>query len=82
MNAMQLLVRYDFDAFDAWKEGYDRHAEARGQAGMRQLQLWREGEGSVWGLYDVSDSDKAAEHLDTLGRMEGSVAARHALKTI
>lgn len=78
---MQLLVRYDFTAFDAWKQTYDRHDEERGRAGLRQLQLWREGDGAVWGLYDVADPADAEAHLNGLAALEGKVAARHYLTT-
>ncbi len=77
---MQLLVRYDFDSYESWKTTYDRHDEGRGQAGLRQLQLWREGDGSVWGLYDISGRSEAEAHLDGLGALEGRIAARHYLK--
>ena len=76
---MQLLVRYDFDGFDRWQETYDRHGEERGRAGLRQLQLWREGGGTVWGLYDMSDRDAAEAHLNGLATLEGKIAARHYL---
>lgn len=79
---MQLLVRYDFDSFNAWKESYERHEEARGQAGMRQLQLWRESDGTVWGLYDAADRREAEVHLNGLAALEGKIAARHYLSRL
>lgn len=79
---MQLLVRYDFDAFDTWQQSYDRHGEERGRAGLRQLQLWREGTGTVWGLYDISERADAEAHLNGLAALEGKVAARHYLSRL
>ncbi len=59
--ATQLLCRFDTEDFDAWRKAFDADAEDRREAGLSQLQLWREpGQpGRAWVLFRVNDPDRA-----------------------
>jgi len=46
----QLLLRYD--SFD--RAAHDAEAEDRADAGLTQLQLWREDTGAHWALFEVA----------------------------
>ncbi len=61
---MQVLIRFDTTDADAFASSYADASERRDQAGLRQLQLWREeGSSTVWGLFDASDKAKVDEWL-------------------
>lgn len=64
---MQLLVRNDISDYATWKSAFDDAAEARGEAGLSVLQIWREAgqPGRVWYLCEVSDAARARAWLDT-----------------
>ena len=77
---LQLLCRYDAGASQS---DHDAGAESRSNAGLSQLQLWREAEGGgLWGLYSVNDRDKAQAWLDGSAKVSGpKVAEAHFLET-
>ena len=73
----QLLLRYD--AFD--RSAFDAAAEARDQAGLSLLQLWREGGAGYWALLSVNDADRARAWLDTESGLGRGPSASHLLET-
>lgn len=63
---MQVLIRFDTSDADTFHDAYTNASERRDQAGLRQLQLWREDGGStLWGLYEASDRGKVDEWLSS-----------------
>jgi hypothetical protein len=57
---MQLLVHLTPPDYDAWKADFDANAEARMQAGLTLLQLWREAGGAgVTALFEANDRKRA-----------------------
>lgn len=78
---LQLLCR--FDASGSWKSDYDDGAETRSNAGLSQLQLWRDADGgsAVWALYSVNDRDKAQGWLEGQAKLGPAVAEAHFLET-
>ena len=85
---MQLLAYLNVADYDAWRRVFDDDAEARGNAGLTLLQLWRE-DGDphrVWMLYEVSSRGMATEYLGGLGQIHAeaggaSEAGHHFLRT-
>lgn len=73
----QLLIRYD--NFD--RAAFDTDAEARGQAGLTLLQLWRENATSYWALFSVNDGKKAKAWLDKERGLGHGPATAHMLET-
>lgn len=73
----QLLLRYD--NFD--QAAHEAGAEDRGQAGLTQLQLWREGKGAHWLLFGVTDADRARTWLDKQAGLGRGPDAHHLLET-
>lgn len=59
----QMIAHYTISEFDLFKTQFDADAEDRGNNGLSTLQLWREGDGSVWVLYQVSDPAAAQDYL-------------------
>jgi hypothetical protein len=85
---MQLLAHRKVSDYDAWRRVFYDDAEARGNAGLTLLQLWREADdpGRVWMLYEVSERGMAEEYLEGLGQLhaeEGGAtqAGHHFLRT-
>lgn len=74
----QLLLR--FDSFDP--SAFDADAEARGQAGLTLLQMWREGTGAHWALFSVNDTDKAKSWLAKETGLGHPPSASHMLETV
>ena len=68
---MQLLAHLKIADYDAWRRTFDDDAEARGNAGLTLLQLWRQtdDEHRVWMLYEVSEPAMADEYLAGLGQL-------------
>lgn len=62
---MQLLIADTASDPDAWHAAFKDIAEDLRNAGLTQLQLWREpGTGTMWQLYEINDEDKARAYLD------------------
>lgn len=85
---MQLLAHLKIADYDAWRSVFDDDAEARGNAGMTLLQLWRQADDAnrVWMLFEVSEQAMADEYLEGLGQLhaeEGgaSLAGHYFLRT-
>ena len=68
---MQLLVHLKVRDYDGWRRVFDDDAEARGNAGLTLLQLWRQVDdwNRVWMLYEVSERGMAEEYLEGLGQL-------------
>lgn len=80
---MQLLAHLKVRDYDAWRRVFDDDAEARGNAGLTLLQLWRQADDGnvVWMLYEVSERGMAEEYLEGLGQLHaeagGATEAGH-----
>lgn len=59
----QMIAHYQIADFDRFRTQFDADAEDRGNNGLSLLQLWREGDGSAWALYQVSNAAKAQDYL-------------------
>ena len=55
----QLIARYDIADYAQFRAEFDADAEDRGNASLSVLQIWREGTGRVWVLYQVADGKRA-----------------------
>lgn len=68
---MQLIARLAVADYDSWRRNFDDDAEARGNAGLTLLQIWRQDDdGSrVWMLFEVSEKAMADEYLEGLGQL-------------
>ena len=85
---MQLLAYLKVRDFDAWRRVFDGDAEARGNAGLTLLQVWRQMDDGniVWMLYEVSERGMAEQYLEGLGQLHAeqggaSEAGHHFLRT-
>lgn len=74
---MQLIVTFDTAGFDAWKADYDAHSEARDNAGLTMLQMWRDADDGNRAvvLYEVSDRARAAQWVREQTALKGGVSA-------
>ncbi|SEN43114.1 hypothetical protein [Palleronia pelagia] len=82
---MHALIRFDTTDADAFLDTYASASERRDQAGLTQLQLWREkGTSAVWGLYDVADREKVAEWLSSETGLRDALSGTeaHYLRTV
>lgn len=61
--SMQMIAHYKIAEYARFKEQFDAHAEDRGNNGLSLLQLWREGDGSAWALYQISNAARAQDYL-------------------
>ncbi|WP_265500674.1 hypothetical protein [Paracoccus beibuensis] len=62
---MQLIVRYTASDPARFRAAFDADAEDRGRNGLSLLQLWREGDGHAWALFQVNDAEAARDYLQT-----------------
>ena len=63
---MQLLCRIPTGGFDAWRRDFDAGSEARRDAGLNLLQIWRDADApdTALLLFEVRDKARARQHLD------------------
>lgn len=61
----QMIARYKIADYARFRTQFDADAEDRGNNGLSLLQLWREGDGSAWALYQVGDAARAQDYLGT-----------------
>ena len=75
---MQLICTIDTGGFDAWKTGFDDRAEARDQAGLTMLQMWRDADtgARVVILFEVSDRARAEGWMKTEGALHAPVSGQ------
>jgi len=74
---IQLLLRYD--SFD--RAAHDADAEDRANAGLTQLQIWREDTGAHWALFEVADADRAKAWVKKETGLGHGPAEYHLLET-
>ena len=62
---MHLLLQIDTPDYAGWKAAWDDDAEDRAQAGLTQLQLWRDADssGQAFALLEVHDRGRAEAWL-------------------
>ena len=72
--ATQILVRYDIADPARFRPAFDADAEDRASAGLSLLQLWREGAGRMWALYQTGDAKRAREYLSGAAEVFNSQA--------
>ncbi|MEM5542564.1 hypothetical protein WNY61_07415 [Sulfitobacter sp. AS92] len=62
---MQMICHFDVTDFVAWKNAFDADAEARRNAGLSVLQIWKHADSSTKAsvLLDVNDRKKADDWL-------------------
>lgn len=61
---MQLILQSPAPDFVSWKTEFDSTAEARRDAGLSLLQLWRDADQpAVFALFEVADRKRAQEWL-------------------
>ena len=79
---MQLLVRFDTKGYDDWKTAFDNDSENRMNAGLTQLQLWRDADNTAtaWALFDANDRGKADAWLNKESGL-GATTTHHFLRT-
>lgn len=75
---MQLIATFSTSGFDAWKADYDAHSEARDNAGLTMLQMWRDADDANRAvvLYEVSDRARAAQWVKEQTALKGGVTAQ------
>ena len=56
---MQLICHFEVTAFSAWKSAFDADAEARRDAGLSVLQIWRHADSSTHAFALLSVNDRA-----------------------
>ena len=62
---MQMICHFDVTDFAAWKNAFDADAEARRNAGLSVLQIWKHADSSTKAsvLLDVNDRKKADDWI-------------------
>jgi hypothetical protein len=60
---MQLIIRYSHANSTTFRTAFDADAEDRGRNGLSLLQLWSEGDGHSWALFQVNDAKAARGYL-------------------
>lgn len=84
----QMLAIYEIGDYDTWKSAFDGDEEARSEAGLGTLQVWREdGASRALALFRVNDAARARDYTATradLMKERGGVssAAYHLLDTV
>ncbi|WP_299816395.1 DUF3303 family protein [uncultured Jannaschia sp.] len=74
---MHLLVHLTPADYDTWKADFDRDMEARMNAGLTLMQLWRDMDGTgVTALFEANNRKKASDWLENERRTGGSLDAR------
>jgi hypothetical protein len=58
---MQMICHFEVTSFEAWKKAFDADAEARRDAGLTVLQIWRDADSTThaFALLSVNDRAKA-----------------------
>ncbi|PYE84970.1 hypothetical protein [Pseudoroseicyclus aestuarii] len=74
---MQILIQIDTPDFDAWKTAWDDDYEDRMQAGLSQMQIWRDADkgSTVLVLLDANDRKKAEAWLSKERGFGGAMTA-------
>ena len=74
---MQLLLQIDTPDYAAWKTAWDDDTEDRSNAGLTQLQLWRDADsqGQAFALMEVNDRGRAEAWLAKERGFGGQITA-------
>lgn len=58
---MQMIVHQTVTEFSAWKAAFDGDSEARAQAGLTVLQVWKDADSDTHAFFllEVADRDRA-----------------------
>ncbi|MCA0271472.1 MAG: hypothetical protein LCH69_05310 [Proteobacteria bacterium] len=75
---MQLIVTFATSGFDAWKADYDAHSEARDNAGLTMMQMWRDADDGNRAvvLFEVSDRARVARWVKEQSALKGGITAQ------
>lgn len=73
---MQLICHFEVTAFDAWKTAFDADDEARRDAGLGVLQIWRDADSTThaFALLSVNDRVRADAWIDRSAALKGDDA--------
>lgn len=74
---MHMMIHLDPPDYDAWKRDFDANAEARMQAGLTLMQLWRAASGpGVTALFEANDRKRAQDWVDRESATGPAIDAR------
>lgn len=75
---MQLIVQFSTSGFEPWKADYDAHSEARDNAGLTMMQMWRDADDGNRAvvLFEVSDRARAAQWVKDQTALKGGISAQ------
>ncbi|PZX18230.1 hypothetical protein LX81_00859 [Palleronia aestuarii] len=82
---MQVLIRFDVSDPDAFGSVWQETGERRGQAGLTQLQMWREeGASATWVLFDAGGRESVEEWLSSETALRDQIGGSkaHYLRTV
>ena len=70
---MQMICHFEVTDFAAWKTAFDTDSEARSQAGLTILQIWKHADSATHAfvLLEVNDRDKAQGWVDRSAALKG-----------
>lgn len=73
---MQMICHFEVTAFDAWKAAFDADAEARRDAGLGVLQIWRDADSTThaFALLSVNDRARAGAWIERSSALTGDDA--------
>ncbi len=78
---MQLILQSPAPDYPSWKTAFDSTAEARRDAGLSLLQLWRDADQpAVFALFEVTDRKRAQKWLAKEAAL-GATATAHFVET-
>lgn len=70
---MQLICHLEVTDFDVWKTAFDADGEARRNAGLTVLQIWKHADSTTHAFFllNVNDRDKAQGWIDRSNALHG-----------
>lgn len=73
---MQMLCQIDTPDYQSWKTAFDDDYEERMQAGLTQMQIWRDADhgSTVLVLFEVNDRKRAQGWVDRQQGFGGAVS--------
>ncbi len=75
---MNLLITLDTPDYTEWKSAYDAHSETRDQAGLTQMQIWRDADapGRVVILFEAADKARAKKWLSERAALGDTISGQ------